>query len=1145
MATMATTNLDTFVPPAELLTLSNYEIWKKYMKVNLKRRDLLEPIFRRYSHKDKPKPADGKPAVRLKSYSSQLNRDKKALEPILRPYSHKDNPADGITAVPLKSYSSELNRDNKALEAIQKSCGPEMLPLIHYAEFACEAWAWLEEASSNEDAKEGYKEMVETAKASRAKLKNVPEVNKVLTKRNYGKWREYMQNVLSSRYLWGVVDGTDKVGSAGYKMKNHYALIAIRVSCGKEMFKYIYDEGHAHNAWRKLKYKLQCNFLLGAAPSIQRIKLEYNLLGARAPSMQRIGLIDNIVDKTFFFCSFVSTYANFDTLKINNNLFSYFELLELADSPSIPPIFGDYESWRIHMENYLKDGDLWGFLETPNKLDSTKDEKALDAIKLYCGPHMQKFIWYADCAKSAWKELEAEQDEFAEVHEITEQSMLAEDKFSGIPEHDRVLTRSNYKEWSSYMKQYLRSLRLWSIVEKENGTDDTPESKPIKNACALRIIREACGRDMLPSIFGKEKASKAWKRLESVASMKQEDVYLRYSRVLHAVKTNRFRLKEQDMYEKNWRGANMFFRDFPEVLMAEITKDGDTALHVAVRLGRADFVRELLKLMNPAQLETTTKKGDTALSVAAQGYNNLEIAQMVVKKNPYLLQIENKDERSPLAIAAINGDEEAFRYLYQVTVPKEMLWLQSGIIGKRVSTVLTSAARIDAFDVVLEILIMLKKEKLAKYVFSRDDSNTNLLKVLAGKPSAFPSGNRFGLFAGFIYWLAGTKSNGIFLKALKAIVPGVTQPLDSKVKHHQTLKIVELICPLLRKYKPDELKASLVKDAIHLSTVNGIIEIFKSLIDTNPYLEDFIKHKERRGLFQIAIISRQKTIFRYISQMGQRNQHIPLLDKCKNNTLHCAGFWKQSPQLDKAHGPALEMQRELQWLEDVERVVPPSYREAVNKELQTPKALFSHHHRGLAEQGEKWMKETSQACMLVTTLIATVMFAAAFTLPGGSDQITGRSLIGKSAAFKVFIVSDAVSLFTSCTSILMFFSILTARYAEDDFLISLPRKMIIGLSTLFISIATMMTTFAATLVIVLRGEASWVYIPVFILASIPVLLFGLLQLPLFYHIVKSTYGRRIYRRIRSVLSWLVCRKNFSLSPLVCITCCRGDEVKFS
>ncbi|KAI3921537.1 hypothetical protein MKW98_013471 [Papaver atlanticum] len=1063
MVTMATAkeNSDIFAAPNDLLASTNYKAWKEYMEVNLKRRDLLEPCISKPYH--------------MNTYKLRDNSIKKKSK----------LPNDSTSIPALKSFSTELNRDRNALEAIQKSCGPEMLPLIRYAEFASEAWTSLEEAAKD-DKKDWYNEMVETAAKSRANLENVPEVNKVLTKRNHAKWIEYMENELTSKHLWNVVNGTDRKGSRGYKLKNRNALVTIKLSCGKDMIDDIYAEENAYDAWRKIENKI-------VAWRMSEGKRE-------AATIQRPVCISTT----------------------------------------------DYESWKGDMQKYLKTEGLWGFLDKDNKLDDAEDEKALDAIKLHCPLHMQKFIWYVDCAENAWKELEAEEDEFTEVHHG------AHDAEHTIPESYRVLTRSNYDEWSSHMKLRLQRLRLWSVLN--NPKDDSIKSiSEIKKACALRIIKEACGRDMLSCIFYEKSAYEAWKSLEKAAYRGGKDVYLRHPHLVHAVKIDRFVPEKQNTNKESWRGAKLFFRDFPEALTAEITNDGSTTLHAAVRLGRGDFVTELLKLMSPAQLEATTHKGNTALSLAAKGYNNLEIVKMMAEKNPYLLQIENNEEHSALAIAAINGDETVFRYLYRVT-PKEMLW-QSGSIGKRISNLLTSAARIDAFDVVLNLLEELFEENLAEFVFSGDANGMNLLTVLAGKPSSFPSGNKFGPIGGLIYWLAGvTKLDGILLKALKAIVPCIkVEPLHSKVQHRQTVKIVELIRPLVCDYKPDKLKESLINDAIHLSTIHGIIEIFKALFSTNLYLED-VKDNEERGLFQIAIVSRQESIFEYISDLGQRNQNIALLDNVGNNTLHCAGLWLQSPhldkahiparfwmqprQLDKAHGPALQMQREIQWFEEVERVVPPRYREAKNYEKITPKDLFSLHHKGLAEQGEKWMKDTSHACMLVTTLIATVMFAAAFTLPGGSDQNTGRSLIATSAAFKVFVVCDAVSLFSSCTSVLMFFSILTARFAERDFLISLPRKLILGLSTLFISIATMMATFAATLVIVLRGEASWVYIPVSVLASIPVLLFGLLQLPLFYHIVKSTYGRDIHRWIRFTFSILCCRKRVSSSPLICITCCQ-------
>ena len=153
-------------------------------------------------------------------------------------------------------------------------------------------------------------------------------------------------------------------------------------------------------------------------------------------------------------------------------------------------------------------------------------------------------------------------------------------------------------------------------------------------------------------------------------------------------------------------------------------------------------------------------------------------------------------------------------------------------------------------------------------------------------------------------------------------------------------------------------------------------------------------------------------------------------------------------------------------------------------------------------KGEKWMKDTASSCTVVGALIVTIMFAAAFTVPGGNDQYK---------LFMVFIVSDALSLFSSSTSVLMFLGILTSRYAEEDFLVSLPRKLIIGLSTLFLSIAAMMIAFCAALFLMLR-EQSWIFKPVICLASIPITLFVLMQFPLLVAMVISTYGPSIFDR---------------------------------
>jgi hypothetical protein len=107
---------------------------------------------------------------------------------------------------------------------------------------------------------------------------------------------------------------------------------------------------------------------------------------------------------------------------------------------------------------------------------------------------------------------------------------------------------------------------------------------------------------------------------------------------------------------------------------------------------------------------------------------------------------------------------------------------------------------------------------------------------------------------------------------------------------------------------------------------------------------------------------------------------------------------------------------------------------------------------------------------VVAVLIVTITFVAAFTVPSGNNQESGFPIFIHKTWFMVFIISDALSLFSSSTSVLRFLGILTSHYAEEDFLKLLPTKMIIGLFTLFFSITTMVIAFSTTLCNMLRGK---------------------------------------------------------------------------
>ncbi|KAD2804953.1 hypothetical protein E3N88_38330 [Mikania micrantha] len=172
--------------------------------------------------------------------------------------------------------------------------------------------------------------------------------------------------------------------------------------------------------------------------------------------------------------------------------------------------------------------------------------------------------------------------------------------------------------------------------------------------------------------------------------------------------------------------------------------------------------------------------------------------------------------------------------------------------------------------------------------------------------------------------------------------------------------------------------------------------------------------------------------------------------------------------------------------QDVEKMMPPSLREAKNKDGQTPYELFAKENENLVSKGLKWMKD----CMVVATLIVTVAFAVAFTVPGGYNQDYGPPIFIHKSTFLVFVIADAVSLISSSTSLLMFLGALTSRHGQRDFMYSLP-------------IAALMVTFSASFFVLYHRGLKWV--PVFIatFATVPIIVFVVLQCPLILDMFRS------------------------------------------
>ncbi|KAD5961896.1 hypothetical protein E3N88_13369 [Mikania micrantha] len=347
-------------------------------------------------------------------------------------------------------------------------------------------------------------------------------------------------------------------------------------------------------------------------------------------------------------------------------------------------------------------------------------------------------------------------------------------------------------------------------------------------------------------------------------------------------------------------------------------------------------------------------------------------------------------------------------------------------------------------------------------------------------------------------------------------VPEIKQIQKKKVMHTQALKLLRFICGEISKLDSKRIR-DLIGQPLQAAAAMGNVEVVEEILISIPNAIHLV-NENKHGVFQIAILNRKASVFNLIYQITtQRHLLLDQIDTSYNNALHLAanmvGGTKDETTYDlrsSAPGAALQMQRELQWFKVVKELSWPQDQEERNMFGKTPATIFTQTHENLAKEGEQWMKDRANSGIIVATLIATIMFTSAITVPGGSSSSNGLPIFTERQAFVVFAVSDALALFMSASSMLMFLGILTARYAVQDFLYSLPKRLIIALISLFLSIIFMMISFTSILYLVFGDEKRWVLGLVSSMATIPVLLFASLQFNPLLDIISSTYGPGIF-----------------------------------
>ncbi|KAJ0736333.1 putative ankyrin repeat-containing domain, PGG domain, ankyrin repeat-containing domain superfamily [Helianthus annuus] len=577
----------------------------------------------------------------------------------------------------------------------------------------------------------------------------------------------------------------------------------------------------------------------------------------------------------------------------------------------------------------------------------------------------------------------------------------------------------------------------------------------------------------------------------------------------------------------DWDAAQEFIDEDEEACTANINKYGFTALHIAIGTGKQgiNFVEKLVEKLPPnSLLEMLTSSAKyTPLHIAAV-VGNIEAVKILVNKNQGLLYVKDVDGLLPIHRALINSHKDTFLYLLVVTKDNEYPFTFTGYMGV---TLLSNVIFAGYFDIALGLVT--RYPELAR-TLPNDDVDAPLTAI-ARKADAFKSGCPLNFFDSLIYKYVPLKLespnsnkkegkmnlltsvlqeiNLVVWKVLGRFVPHITHIQKLKLNHHQALTLVKCLCQEISALNLPS-NSDYYSNPIVEASTNGAYEVLQEIADTFPQAI-WYADKSKHYMIQLAILHRCEKVYNLTYQMSDHKHfHKTLKDNDHNNLLHLAGKLAPQQKLNLVSGAALQMQRELQWFKEIETFVHPKYKTERNKDNETPEMLFRKEHKKLVRDGEEWMKKTADSYTITAGLITTMVFAAAITVPGGNNGDTGHPIYAKTLSFLIFAIADAISLFTSTTSLLLFLSVLTARYAEQDFLYTLPSRLIMGLATLFLSTTSMMIAFGASLYLLFGQGRDWILIPIAVLSCLPVTCFVTLQFPLLVELISCTYGRGLF-----------------------------------
>ncbi|KAK1393342.1 PGG domain-containing protein [Heracleum sosnowskyi] len=562
--------------------------------------------------------------------------------------------------------------------------------------------------------------------------------------------------------------------------------------------------------------------------------------------------------------------------------------------------------------------------------------------------------------------------------------------------------------------------------------------------------------------------------------------------------------------------------------------------------------------------EHVNKTDNNILHVAATHDSCIRAAKKIVKYAPHLLTLENNRGERPIFIAARYGQFKMFKFLNRQLinlvpdVEDRLSFYQ--LYNKRGEsyTILHQAIHSEHFELALYIA-----REIPTLICEENEKRMTALHLLAMNPSAFrnqdwkwlkrllPSSFR-SLSVEILHKDATEDENVEGAAGKIGSSSTITIPWWDEIKkeYRRSEAALQLGSILVKEDKSwiepisatdSEENAGSTSAAnssnepvkpptpLILATKYGCSDIALMIINTHPQTVEQVGPKHG-SILHLAIKYQRIEIFDAVMDMEMQMRKLVRLHDLEGNTiLHMVALntrkvefkngteatsshkpkaksfnpWDAEEIKDETRSPAFELQDDLLLFKRVERILKTHYHKTLNKNLKTADQLFAAKKEPLRDSAQEWMKRTAENCSIIAVLIATVAFAAAYTVPGGTDDKNGSPLLLKETFFVVFTIADVLSLASTLTAVVVFLSILTSSYRFHDFKETLPKSLMIGISCLVFSLTMMMLAFAATIILMIKNKQQWTKIALYAVAFLPVTVLVATYLPFYVPLMRT------------------------------------------